>query len=179
MQVHVVTWFIMSQTSEFGNDPACSVRSTFQHSMFCLQMPSLTLSLSACILYSPSKVNRHRFGALDTARLNHYSKCQLCKWSAVCLSSHIIWVIALWRPYLFWSSIHTLIAYAAISLMLPLQSGYENMLSVHLWHLNERITWIIWSSSFAGSFISLFCILCSCKFRKSIPYFMQVWIHYN
>ncbi len=124
-QVHVVTcdslWvrlWVWKWSSRY-------CRSTFQHSMFCLQMPSL-LFLSACILYSPAKVNRRRFGALGAARLTHYSKCQLCKWSAVCLSSHIIWVIALWQPYLFWCSIHTSIAIPAISWMLSLWSGYRD-----------------------------------------------------
>lgn len=54
---------------------------------------------------------KHRFDALRTAHLTHYSKCQLCKWSTVCLSSHISWVIALWQAYLFSCSLHTSMAY--------------------------------------------------------------------
>lgn len=127
--------------SEFGNNPAGTadrVLSTL--CVVCKCLLSCSLSPSACILFSPAKVNRHRFGALGAARLTHYSKCQVCKWSALSLSSHITWVIALWQSYLFWCSIHTSIAFAAMSLEMSLLSGYGIMLSMHLWHLNKCIT---------------------------------------
>lgn len=54
---------------------------------------------------------KHRFDVLTTAHLTHYSKCQLCKWSTACLSSHIRWVIALWQAYLFWCSLPTSMVY--------------------------------------------------------------------
>lgn len=78
----------------FGNDPAGTVDAPSR--MF---SPSFSLSL------------KHRFDVLTTAHLTHYSKCQLCKWSTACLSSHIRWVIALWQAYLFWCSLPTSMVY--------------------------------------------------------------------
>lgn len=59
---------------------------------------------SACISCSASYIDKHRFVAPGCVPLSHYSKCQLCKWSTVRLSSHISCVIAL--VYLFWCGIH-------------------------------------------------------------------------
>lgn len=117
MQVHVVTWFITIQTLRLE-----AIQQTqWKHfpAQYVLSVDAFSLSLAVCILYSPSKVDKHRFDALGAAHLTHYSKCQLCKWSTVCLSSHISWVIALWQPYLFWCSIHTSIAYPASSMISP------------------------------------------------------------
>lgn len=144
MQVHVVTlyslWVIllsleMIQQAQWEHFSAQSVLS-------CRYLVSLALFfyLALHAYCTLSKVNRHRFGALGATHFTHYSKCQLCKWSAVSLSSHIIWIIALWQPYLFWCSIQILRVLPAISLMPSLLSGYRNMLPVHHWHLNECIT---------------------------------------
>lgn len=63
---------------------------------------------SACVSCSASCIDKHRFNAPGCARLSHYSKCQLCKWSTARFSSHISCVIAL--MYLFWCGIHASIA---------------------------------------------------------------------
>lgn len=118
MQVHVVTCDSFTiQTLRLE-----TIQQTqWKHfpEQYVLSVDAFSLSPALCILHSPSKVDKHRFDALGAAHLAHYSKCQLCKWSTVCLSSHISWVIALWQPYLFWCSIHTSIAYHASSIISP------------------------------------------------------------
>lgn len=112
VQVHVVTWdlsqFRLGVWKQSSRHSGCT--------------PAM------CIVYSPSKVDKRRFAALSTAHLTRYSKCQLCKWSTVCLSSHISWVIALWQAYLFWCSLHTSIAYPATSTIS--QAGYKVLDSI-------------------------------------------------
>lgn len=68
-------FFFVSQTLVW-NGSSRNSGSTFQlRCVLSLCAFPLSPGPSACILCSASKVNRHRFGALGTTHLTHYSKC--------------------------------------------------------------------------------------------------------
>lgn len=76
MQVQILTRSVFWKRSRS--------RRTFQRVPVCLLTSPLSVPHSAhCAL--PSKVNRHGFGAAGPSCLTYYSKCQLCKWSALFL----------------------------------------------------------------------------------------------